>query len=191
MESELESLKASIKLAVPNKGEQEHGVQFVSDEYDDLAAGKKKIWDQIKRLSSKLDTISLQVDRISQAIDSFEMYSYQYNIKIVGIPQEAETESSEDTTSICLKLFPCIGADITMQDIDIAHRVPAKSAQASRPNPIICKFVRRLAKEKVVSTNNVVAADLDLTPGSINHVDIYEHLIPRLHARFAARSQTL
>ena len=184
MESELESLKASIKLAVPNKGEQEHGVQFVSDEYDDLAAGKKKIWDQIKRLSSKLDTISLQVDRISQAIDSFEMYSYRCNIKIVGIPQEAETESSEDTISICLKLFSCIGADITMQDIDIAHRVPAKSAQVSGPNPIICKFVRRLAKEKVMSarraTNNVVAADLDLTPGSINHVGIYDHLIPRL-----------
>ena len=184
MESELESLKASMKLAVPNKGEQEHGVQFVSDEYDDLTAGKKKIWDQIKRLSSKLDTISLQVNRISQAIDSFEMYSYQCNIKIVDIPQEAETESSEDTTSICLKLFSCIGADSTTQDIDIAHRVPAKSAQASRPNPIICKFVRRLAKEKVMSarraTNNVVAADLDLTPGSINHVGIYDHLIPRL-----------
>ena len=96
---------------------------FLSDEYDDLAACRKKIWNQIKRLSSKLD--STQVDRISQAIDSFEMYSYQYNIKIVGIPQVAETESPEHKTSICLKLFSCIGADITLQSIDIAHRVPA------------------------------------------------------------------
>ena len=70
---------------------------------------RKKIWDQIKRLSSKLDTISSQVDRISQAIDSSEMYRYQYNqyntIKIVGIPQVAETEPPEDTPSICLKLY--------------------------------------------------------------------------------------
>ena len=70
---------------------------------------RKKIWDQIKRLSSKLDAISSQVDRISQAIDSSEMYRYQYNqyntIKIVDIPQVAETEPPEDTPSICLKLY--------------------------------------------------------------------------------------
>ena len=136
IESELESLKDSMKSTIQNNGEQEHGVQFLSDEYDDLAAGRKKIWDQIKPLSCKLDTVSSQVDRIAQAIDSLEMYSYQYNIKIVGIPQVSDTESPEDTASICLKLFSCIGADIAMQDIDIAQRIPAKSAQASRPNPI-------------------------------------------------------
>ena len=171
-------------------------MQLLSDEYDDLAACRKKIADQIKLLSSKLDTICTQVDRISQAIDSFEMYSYQYNIKIVGIPQVAETESPEDRTSICLKLFSCIGADITLQSTDIAHRFPAKLAQASRPNPIICKFVLRLAKEKVMSarrtTSNVVAADLDLTPSSINHIGIHDHLIPRLQDLLyaAKRSKT-
>ena len=117
-------------------------------------------------------------------------------MKTVGIPQVAETESPEDKTSICLKLFSCIGADITLQSIDIAHRVPAKLAQASRPNPIICKFVRRLAKEKVMSarrtTNDVVVVDLDLTPSSISHIGIYDHLIPRLQdLRYEAkRSKT-
>ena len=36
METELESLKASLKLSVQNKEEKEHGVQFLNDEYDDL-----------------------------------------------------------------------------------------------------------------------------------------------------------
>ena len=36
METELESLKASLKLTVQNKEEKEHGVQFSNDEYDDL-----------------------------------------------------------------------------------------------------------------------------------------------------------
>ena len=40
--------------------------------------------------------------------------------------------------------------DISMQDIDIAHRVPARKA-SSRPNPIICKFVRRQVKERVMA----------------------------------------
>ena len=30
------------------------------------------------------------------------------------------------------------------------------------------------------ANNNVVAADLELTPGSINHIGIYDYLIPRL-----------
>ena len=36
MESELESLKASIKLTVQNKEEKEHGVQFLKDEYENM-----------------------------------------------------------------------------------------------------------------------------------------------------------
>ena len=36
MESELESIKSSIKLTVQNKEEKEHGVQFLNDEYDNL-----------------------------------------------------------------------------------------------------------------------------------------------------------
>ena len=113
---------------------------------------RKKIWDQIKRLSSKLDTISSQVNRITQAIDSFEMYRYQYNqyntINIVGIPQVAERASRRHTLTLFEAIFSCVGADITNQNNDIVNQVPAKSAQASRPNPIICKFVRRLPKQK-------------------------------------------
>lgn len=101
------------------------------------------------------------------------MYSYQDNIKVVGIPQVAETESPKDTTSICLKLFSCIGADITMQDINIAHQVPAKSAQASRPYPIIKKIMSARR-----ATKNGVAADLDLTRSTT--FGIYDHLISRL-----------
>ncbi|CAB4026059.1 Hypothetical predicted protein [Paramuricea clavata] len=41
-----------------------------------------------------------------------------------------------------------IGADITIQDIDIAHRVPARKCGSQRP--IICKFTRHIAREKVM-----------------------------------------
>ena len=40
--------------------------------------------------------------------------------------------------------------DVSMQDMDITHRVPARKA-LSRPNPIICKFVRRQVKERVMA----------------------------------------
>ena len=80
-----------------------------------------------------------------------QAYSYQYNIKIFGLPTFAERENSESTAKLCIQLFHSMGVkDVSMQDIDIAHRVPARKA-SSRPNPIICKFVRRQVKERVMA----------------------------------------
>ena len=40
-------------------------------------------------------------------------------------------------------------AEVFLSDIDIAHRVPSRQ-QNGAPKPIICKFVRRLAKASVI-----------------------------------------
>ena len=44
-----------------------------------------------------------------------------------------------------------MGAEVFLSDIDIAHRVPSRQ-QNGAPKPIICKFVRRLAKASVMET---------------------------------------
>ena len=55
-----------------------------------------------------------------------------------------------------LEIFKTIGAsELTGQDIDIAHLVPSGSDFG--PKPIICKFVRRLAKENVINHRREVA----------------------------------
>ena len=69
-------------------------------------------------------------------------------------------------------------------DIDIAHRVPARKP-SNRPNAVICKFVRRLAKEKVMTARRAVrnidiqqlgfSSEIDVT-----NLNIYDHLTPRL-----------
>ncbi|CAB4006593.1 uncharacterized oxidoreductase -like isoform X1, partial [Paramuricea clavata] len=99
-----------------------------------------------------------------ESTNSIEQYSYNYNVKIFGIPQTRENETSADTADICIQLFSSIGAtNVTLQDIDIAHRIPSRR-QSDRPNPIICKFTRRLAKATVMSrkkeTRKLTAADL-------------------------------
>ena len=76
-------------------------------------------------------------------------YSYQYNLKIVGVPLVIENESAEDTANLCLKLFSALGNDISVYDIDIAHRVPQRNAtidnsRRKQPNAIICKKEERL-----------------------------------------------
>ena len=75
----------------------ERSVEFVSAQSHDFEAFKKYASKELKRLSSRLNVISDACDRISQSIDGFEMYSYQFNIKVIGLPLLAAKETTEQT----------------------------------------------------------------------------------------------
>ena len=101
---------------------------------DDFEAFKKYALKELKRLSSRLNVISDACDRISQSIDGFEMYSYQFNIKVIGLPLLAAKETTEQTANLCLQLFHQMGVkDVSINDIDIAHRVPSRNP-SNRPD---------------------------------------------------------
>ena len=61
------------------------------------------------------------MDEVGKAIDAMEEYSYQYNIKIVGVPELNSQETAMDTSKLCANLFFKMGADVAFHDIDIAH----------------------------------------------------------------------
>ncbi|XP_068757509.1 uncharacterized protein [Montipora capricornis] len=137
---------------------------------------------KLSKLGKDLSNLSVKVKEISDALEALQQYSYQYNLKIVGYPQVNEFESSEDTAKLCLHLFSCLGVDgITLNDIDNAHRVQIRArAAVNKPKPIICKFTRRLAKEKVMAARRA-SEDLGL-PSDITfeRIGIYDHLTPKL-----------
>ena len=120
------------------------------------------------------------------AMDDFLKYSFQYNVKIFGLPEQDEHESVETTRQLCLKLFHSIGAEGVMKnDIDIAHRLNSRRSDSHYPRPIVCKFIRRLAKEEVMAhrneTSNLNPDDLHLSADfHTENIRIHEHLIPRL-----------
>ena len=94
--------------------------------------------------------IDQKVEELDEAIESIMRYSYQYNLKLVGIPQvSSRSETAKERVSICLKVFSEMGVSISSNDIDIAHTTPNK--YQSNPAPIVCKFTRRIAKETVLS----------------------------------------
>jgi len=102
---------------------------------------------ELKRLNSRLNAIS-DAWWISQSIDAFEMYSYHFNIKVIGLPLLEAKETTEQIASLCLQLFHQMGVkDVSINDIDIAHRVPSRNP-SNRADAIVCKFVRRMVKEK-------------------------------------------
>ena len=176
--------------------ETEKSVEFLSDQYDQLNAFRNKAEKKLKEISEWLDNITYRCQAISDAIDDIVDYSYQYNMKIVGVPEASEKESTETTANLCLKLFHALGVkDISMQDIDIAHRVSSrrdtnrpKARDTNRPKAIVCKFVRRMAKEKVMSARNEVKkiqpSQLGLQTELISRLGLYDHLSPRLQTLF-------
>ena len=99
-----------------------------------------------------------------------------------------EKETAEETSSLCVKLFREMGAEVTIHDIDMAHRVPTREVHGG-PKPIVCKFVRRLARNKVINlrleSHNLRPANLGFAESvNFSNVRIFDHLTPRMQSIF-------
>ena len=193
LSGEIENLKS--QLGVNADDESTASQQNVEDhrpstnEHSDFQSVQTRAEAELKRLSARLAQVSAKVDEVGKAIDTIEEYSYQYNVKIVGVPELNGQETAMDTSKLCVNLFIEMGADITLQDIDIAHRVPLRSAR-NLPKPIICKFTRRLAKELVMARRKdackSIPANLGLPDGvSLSSVRIFDHLTPKMQTVFS------
>ena len=77
----------------------------------------------INQIAHRLNVLSAQVERVANAINDAEEYSYQFNVKIVGLPELSPSESAPETSSLCVKLFQEMGAEVSIFDINLAHRV--------------------------------------------------------------------
>ena len=113
-------------------------IQFLSDGYDDVLKSKQEIIRDLQKLESRLENIESNLNSIAKAVDDIMIYSYQYNIKIIGVPLTSDRETSLETANLCLKIFNGIGANISISDINIAHRIrPRNSNRGQRQQPII------------------------------------------------------
>jgi chromosome segregation ATPase len=156
-------------------------LQFLSDKYDTESTSKAEMRKEMNKLSSRLAEIAIKVDHVGDALEQLQEYSYQYNIKILGLSERSERESAIETSSMCVDLFKSIGADVNLKDIDIAHRVPSRR-QDGKPRPIICKFARRIAKEIVMNRRSE-------TSKVNSSVRMFDHLTPKnQQILFEARS---
>ena len=120
-------------ITVPTAEEGIHSLQFLSKPYDNLHSFQESTKDDLKCLSARLALVESKVDVNSNAIDEIEDYSYQFNVKFNGVPETSTNESSRSMSSLCINLFNEMGAEVTILDIDTAHRVPSRSDRASAP----------------------------------------------------------
>ena len=105
---------------------------------------------------------------------------------------ENSSETAAETSALCVKLFQEMGAEVFLSGIDLAHRVPLRQQNVA-PKPIICKFVRRIAKASVMETrqsaSQVNPSNIGLSADSVlDRVRIFDHLTPKKqHLLFEAK----
>ena len=115
--SSRESIKASLNA------EAQSSLEFLSKEYVDFGEFCQHAQREIQRLNSRLLGIKSKVDTIGKAIEDLQDYSYQFHVKIIGVPEIGSPESAKMTSDLCVALFNRMGAHVSLQDIDIAHHV--------------------------------------------------------------------
>ena len=84
-----------------------------------------------------------------------------------------------------------MGAEVSIHDIDIAHRVSFRDTSRVGPKPIVCKFIRRLARNEVMSKRkegrSVDPSTIGLHEGTdMSNVLLLDHLTPRLQQLYSA-----
>ena len=86
--AEQKHCQEAAATALPNTQD----VQFLSDSYDALVKSESSLSKALENFSRRLDLLTVNVDRIDKAIDEMLNYSYQYNLKILGVPLISESE---------------------------------------------------------------------------------------------------
>ena len=88
--------------------------------------------------------------KMMSEIELLENYNRRENIRIVGLPESVSDEngkfrgeSCEETMQNVVELTKLTGAEVTKNDISIAHRLPGPKG---RPRPVIVRFSRRMAR---------------------------------------------
>ena len=122
---------------------------MISDEYDGLNVFRQSVTKQLKSPEMKVQQIGAGVEELANAIDALEIYSYQSNLKIVGLSSVSEQESPNETLNLCLGLFQAaIGVrEISAADVNISHRVPTSRASREGTENEDWLGTRRLTKK--------------------------------------------
>ena len=102
---QLETMREKMASIDEEPRSVEKSIQHFSDEYDDIRTFKDSLVNEISKMQTQLRTIEENVVKIEEAIEDINRYSYQYNVKILGVSKTNPKETPKQTVDICVKLF--------------------------------------------------------------------------------------
>ena len=149
--SKKDTLQNQIETAVEKSLE-----KFLSRLNDDLLDKLKLLIENaVNTLKTQLQEEMTSMEnrmnlKMMSEIELLENYNRRENIRIVGLPESVSDEngkfrgeSCEETLQKVVELAKLSGAEVTRNDISIAHRLPGPKG---RPRPVFVRFSRRMAR---------------------------------------------
>ena len=121
-------------------------IEFLGLQLDDLNNFRAKITGEISALKANRKAITETVDDLAEAIEEDQAFRYGFDVKIISVPECASHEPALQNSYLCVTISNKMVANITLNDIDITHRLNPRNP-SNRANPIICTTARRLARE--------------------------------------------
>ena len=100
LRNEIEELKSKLQKVSDDLSKNQHGGHAERELSPGKAHSVEFMSRQIQKLISRVDEISVLCDNIRKSVEASETYSYQFNIKIVGVPTVAERETSQQTADL-------------------------------------------------------------------------------------------
>jgi len=101
---------------------------------------EKQYGEKIKALEQKVDYLERHVERKCEIA---EQYTRLNNVRVFGVPKQPNEEINKVFIDLCKDK---LNINLTENDIDCCHRLPAKDNQIP---PIIVRFVRRDVKQLI------------------------------------------
>jgi len=165
---EIKSLKekSTAKWAAASD---DNSIKASNAETENPAIFKWRIWwlhsFQLKQITCRLNGVSAQVEHISEAIDEAEEYSYSSTSKLLVYQRKLTVNLRFKQGPFALISFrkwepypylpytyPYLFQEmraLSLSDTDVVHCI-STGHERGGPKPVICKFIRCLAKGKVM-----------------------------------------
>lgn len=103
LEAKVDQDDLSGANASPTPDEGVKSLKFLSDDgFDYFNSFKKNQKMELKEISVELVKLRTKAGAIGKAIDEICDYSYQFNVKVVGLPEVDVRESAQQTSSLCV-----------------------------------------------------------------------------------------
>lgn len=135
-------------------------IEILEGEIHEMATENKKLTEELanqrkenEKFSEQYNKLQNQViienESLKEALNDAQQYSRANNVRVNGIINDRENQSADEATNAVIKIFnKHMNMDLSVDDIDIAHRIgPYKDG---KNRPIIVKFLQRRTKFEVI-----------------------------------------
>ena len=123
-------------------------IPIIRTEIKDIMDKTRKLEDEVNLLKEKMVERDSVIDDLIDRVDRGEQHSRMNNLRIMGIQEN----KGEHTDQLVINLAKSLDVNISIEDIDISHRVPRYPPEPQgTARPVIVRFVNNAPHRQMIA----------------------------------------